>query len=313
MLLAGLILAAGVASGTAQSAAPDEAGVTLGISPAINEIGINRGEAIHRELIIENKAGTPAAIRLHSENFEASDPYGAISFNSDDTRQYAASTWIKLAASNLVLAPRQRTTLSYELACPPDAEPGGHYATIFLEPAMAASGSTNSTIGITQRVGALLFITVGGHTVEQGQVLGASTKGACNTWQCSFKTDRWREWGPVPFIFQFANTGTVHVSVAGAITVKDIFGRNAGSVDILPKTVLPGSSRSFAVTWPREILLGPYTATLKLTYGAQHRTDTTTLSFWVIPWRGLAIAMAVGLAAGLRIFVRRSRKQPKIH
>jgi hypothetical protein len=294
------------------TAAAEDTPVTLGISPAISDIQINRGQTLHREITLDNKAAEPVAVRVYAENFEASDPYGAVSFNTDSTKQYSASSWLKLGNQNLVLNPRERQTLTFSISTPADAEPGGHYAAIFFEPVAAASSTNTSSIGISQRVGALLFITVGGNNTEQGSVLGAQTSGTCSGLQCSFKTDTLREWGPVPFTFSFQNTGNVHVKVSGKITITDIFGRKIGEVPIDEKTVLPGSSRAFEATWLREVLLGKYTAKLTLTYGSQRRTETAAISFWVIPWRAiLGGALAIGATVLVIYLIRRRKNHPR--
>jgi hypothetical protein len=152
---------------------------------------------------------------------------------------------------------------------------------------------------------------VSGAVNEEGRVLGASTDGKCHTVSCSFQTAHWREWGPVPFGYQFENTGNTHVQAAGEITVTDSFGRLAGSVKVEPKTVLPGSSRTFEAIWPREVLFGHYTAKLEVTYGEQRRTQTAQVSFWVIPWRALVVFGGLILSLGLAIWVIHRRHQQK--
>ncbi len=280
----------------APAAHADDTPITLGISPAISEITLGRGQTIQRQITVDNHEATPVAARVYAENFEAAGPYGAVSFNTDDTRQYSASSWLKLGSSNLVLNPHERHVLSFQIDSPPDAEPGGHYAAIFFEPVAAQAGHDSSNIGISQRVGALLFITVGGNNTEQGSVLGAQTSTHCSGLKCSFKTDALREWGPVPFAFNFENTGNVHVKVKGNIVITGIFGRKIGEVPVGEKTVLPGSSRSFEATWLREVLFGKYNATLTLTYGTQSRSETASTTFWVVPWRALLVA---GLTIGV--------------
>jgi len=281
--------------------------VTLGISPAISDIQIGRGQTLRREITIDNKAATPVAVRVYAENFEAVGPYGAVSFNTDNTKQYSASSWLKLGNQNLVLNPHERQTLTFSISTPADAEPGGHYAAIFFEPVAAISSTNSSSIGISQRVGALLFITVGGNNTEQGSVLGAQTSSKCTGLQCSFKTDTWREWGPVPFSFSFENTGNVHMKVSGKITITDMFGRIMAEVPVDEKTVLPGSSRAFEATWLREVLFGRYNAKLALVYGTQRRSETAAISFWVIPWRAIIAGIVLVSLTGLTIYIVRRR------
>ncbi len=286
--------------------------VVLGVSPAIVDITINPGQSISRTMIVENRSEQPVALKEQTLNFEANGPDGAISFHNDTSRQYASSSWIKVQNPNLVLAPHQRQVLSFTINCPQDAEPGGHYATILLEPLAASTKSNSSTIGIAQRVGTLLFIKVDGNVVEQGNVLGVSTDTQCHGPKCSFTTASWREWGPVPFTFQFENTGNTHVKVDSQITITDMFGRIAGTVQPESKTVLPASARTFGAIWPRELLLGRYTAKLTVTYGAFRRTESAQVSFWVIPWRALTVLMALVITTGLAGWSIRHRRQKRL-
>ena len=159
----------------------------------------------------------------------------------------------------------------------------------------------------------MLFITVRGDNIEQGQVLGASTAGTCSGLACSFKTAAFREWGPVPFSFNFENTGNVHVRVTGKIEVTDMFGRKVGGIPTPEETVLPSSTRNFSATWLRDVLFGRYVAKLTVTYGAARRSQTATVVFWAIPWRAMLVAtLFIGLTVlGIMLATRKRRRLAK--
>jgi hypothetical protein len=274
----------------------------LGLSPAILDITMSRGESLQRQITVANVEKVALAVRVYAENFEASDPFGGIKFNTDSTKQYSSSSWLTINNPSLILAPGEQTKLNFTVTAPADAEPGGHYSVLFFEPLSPTSDGTRSQIGISQRVGALLFITVRGDNIEQGQVLGASTSTTCSGLGCSFKTAPFHEWGPVPFTFNFQNTGNIHVRVTGRIQITDMFGHLVGNIPVPEETVLPGSTRNFSATWLRDVLFGRYQAKLSITYGSVQRSETATIVFWAIPWRAILSvvgAIALGIATAL--------------
>lgn len=289
------------------SAASESSNLT--ISPSIESIQIEKGESQEREITVVNNSSEPAAIKVYAENFEAADIYGGISFNTDTQPEYSSSAWIKFPTSSLLLESRQTTKLKYIINCPEIAESGGHYSAVFFEPVSAASITDSSSLGVTQRMGALLYITVGGDKRVEGQVLGASTDSKCVGLKCSFKTDSFREWGPVPFEFQYQNTGNVHVKVAGKIDIYNLYGKKLAEVPVESKTVLPDSARLFKATWLREPLFGPYRAVLTLSYGVEGRTASAETTFWAVPWRFMLVVVL--LLALLILFVFRKSIQKR--
>jgi hypothetical protein len=195
----------------------------------------------------------------------------------------------------------------YTTSIPKEAEPGGHYATIFFEYVNTSEISDNTTVDISERVGALVFITVSGQIFEKGQVLGAKSSNKCSGVQCSFKTARFREWGPVPFEFRFENTGNIHVKAKGKIEIYNLFGRKVGEIPVAEKTVLPKSTRFFDSKWLREPLFGYYTANLTINYGTLDVTEKAKTSFIVIPWK-IVLGFVV-LALFVVLFTRFKKKK----
>lgn len=56
--------------------------------------------------------------------------------------------------------------------------------------------------------------------------------------------------------------------------------------------VLPKSIRKFETMWENQndkFHFGPYTATLELSYGNGQETTPQTTSFWILPWKLIAL------------------------
>jgi hypothetical protein len=288
--------------------------ISIGVSPAISDIKISSGKKVTKTILVTNNGTDALAIRSYAENFEAANPFGGIKFSTDTTTQYSSMTWLDIKDKNMIIDPGQKKELTIVIDCPKDAEPGGHYSVVFLEPVGAVSSGDNSNVGISQRVGALLFITVEGNNKESGQVLGASTSDKCIGVQCSFKSDPFLEWGPVPFTFTFENTGNIHVKASGTIEIFNNFGKKVDEIPVDEKTVLPGSKRTFEAKWLREVLLGKYTAKLTVRYGSGNSVQRATTSFFVLPWKSIlsALILILVIIFGI-IFVKNKSTKKLLH
>jgi hypothetical protein len=120
--------------------------------------------------------------------------------------------------------------------------------------------------------------------------------------------------GPLTFVERVKNEGNVHEQPTGQAVITDMFGRKVASVNVNlpPRNILPASTRKFEQPLDKSVigdkrLFGRYTAKLTMTYGKDKRTITSTLNFWVIPYRIVAIIIAlliVGFFA-IRYAIRR--------
>lgn len=287
----------------------DEPAVNLTISPSLQYISVAKGESQKKDITVLNKGDKPLALRVYAENFEAADMFGGLKFNSETQPEYSSKTWLNFDKTNLLLLPEQSEKVNIDIQVPKVAESGGHYSVIFFEPILAQETTESSSLGVSQRIGALMFITVGGNIREEGLVLGASSSDKCSGVQCSFKTAPFREWGPVPFTFQYENIGNTHVWVSGNIAIFNLFGQKVGEIPIEEKTVLPKSKREFSAKWLREPLLGRYTAKLTLTYGTQSAIVRAETSFWAFPWRLVLTTIVVLGIIGLFVFLFRDKRK----
>jgi hypothetical protein len=286
----------------------DESDLTLALSPIIMEVKVDPSSSKPQKITVINKSKKAQGIRIYAQNFFASDEFGGMTFNNSSSSSYTAKDWLNFQKTNLVLAPQGQENLIFTIQPPKEAEPGGHYAVIFFEPIKSSEFGQNSSLGITGRVGALLFITVNGQILEKGRVLGAQSSDKCSGVSCSFKTKKFREWGPVPFEFRFENTGNIHVKVKGKIEIYNLFRQKIAEIPVDEKTVLPKKTRYFDAKWLREPLLGYYKAKLTINYGSLSVADHAQTSFWAIPWRILLVFVGICLISAVFIKMRKSRR-----
>jgi hypothetical protein len=96
-----------------------------------------------------------------------------------------------------------------------------------------------------------------------------------------------------------------------------MFGRKVANLNINlpPRNILPASTRKFEQPLDKSVigkrrLFGRYSASLTVTYGKNKQSTTSSLVFWVIPYRLVAIVI-LALIAGffaLRYGIRRYNK-----
>jgi hypothetical protein len=129
----------------------------------------------------------------------------------------------------------------------------------------------------------------------------------------TFSTPASLEYGPVPFTVQVQNTGTHLFLPQGTIPITNMFGQKVGKVQLKQMTVLAGSSRSLSnpstgsnadeiVAWNDPVMVGPYTATLTLTFPDSDVKLVRTSYFWVMPYKPLGAVFLIIVALILIIF-----------
>jgi hypothetical protein len=209
---------------------------------------------------------------------------------------------------DLRLAPQELKTATVTIKVPTNAEPGGHFGVIrftAVPPDLEGTG-----VALSASIGTLVLLRVSGEVKDKlSMVEFASLKDG--------KKAGFFEHGPIDFMVRVKNEGTVHEKVQGSIEVTNMFGKKIGTVPVNSRggNVLPDSIRRFPSTDDKsdklelsnKALFGMYTAKLNLTYLGGKEKLSTSLSFWVIPWKMILLVL-VGLVAlfyVLRLSIRR--------
>lgn len=273
----------------------------LQISPAIVELNADPGGSYKIDLQVTNVTASDLAFDTDVNDFAARDESGTPSVNLENDTPNAASisAWVTVLQT-LNIAARQTKKVTATIDVPLDAEPGGHYGVIRFSgraPELESSG-----VGLAASAGTLVLVRVAGAVDEDLDLVTFQTAQ-------DGKSGSFFEYGPLDFILRFENRGNVHVKPTGQIEVRDMFGNHFDTLTVNQDkgNVLPLSIRKFQTTLDKQWLFGRYTADVSVGYGTTGQAIVRTISFWVIPWKIIAIALLVIVTAFfvLRTLIRR--------
>lgn len=298
-------VAAPVALAAAQPNTPN-AGQALEIAPPVVSLTVNPGQTVTVPIYLRDIAKTNLVVTGQTNDFVAAGEDGTpkILLDSTDSDPYSMKGWVESLPS-LNLVPQEIKAMTVTLKVPKDASPGGHYGVIRFTATPPNLDTTG--VSLSASLGALMLLTVSGKINENLSL------GEFSTSQ-NGHTGSFFETAPITFAELFKNDGNVHEQPAGQIIVKDMLGRTLAGININmpPHNILPASSRKFEEALDQhaignKMLFGRYTATLSVTYGADKQVLTSSLAFWVIPYRliGIAAILIVGGFFILRFLIKR--------
>ena len=272
------------------------AGQALEIAPPVISITGNPGQSSKALIYLRNISGSNLVVSNQVNDFVAGGQDGTPKLILKDTSNnpYTLKPWISPLA-NLTLVPKEIKTLNVTINIPANASPGGHYGVIRFTGTPA--GLSGTGVSLSASLGALLLVTVNGK-ISQGLAVQQFTVGKGGNSGKIFESL------PLQFVEVLKNTGNVHVQPVGQVTLTNMFGKKVGAVNVNlpPGNILPASSRKFSQPLDKTVLgnkklFGHYTADLKVTYGTEKKVLTSSLSFWVIPFK-LIIFVALLLVVG---------------
>lgn len=289
---------------------PAKLGQALEIAPPVINVSANPGQTIKTTIYLRDVAKGSLIVTGQTNDFVAGDENGTpkLLLKSDETSPYSLKNWVGTLPS-LRLVPREIKTMAVSITVPKNASPGGHYGVIRFTATPADLKSTG--VSLSASLGALVLLRVNGKVNESLSV---------KDFYASHGSSRGSilESAPLTFTERLQNDGNVHVAPTGQVTVKNMFGKTVGGVNVNapPRNILPGSIRKFEQAFDQSVignkkLFGKYTANLKLTYGDSKKTLTDSITFWVIPYKLIA-ALAILLVAGffvLRELMRRYNRR----
>ena len=264
-------------------------GQGLEISPPVLELSANPGQTTTATIRVRNVSSGPLVITSRADDFGASGEDGKPKLLLDETSatRYSLKFWVAAIAPTTI-APQELKSVSFKINIPANAEPGGHFGVLRFTGAPPNLSGTG--VSLSASVGTLVLLRVSGAITDSLKV--QSFTAAQNG-----KVHSFFEHGPVDFSMVFKNDGSVHEKPEGVINVTDMFGHKVGSVAINPNggNVLPGPiPRRFDGSLGNKSLFGRYTATFTGAYLDDNHRLVSKITFWVIPWKLLLLAL-VGL------------------
>lgn len=269
-------------------------GEGLTISPPITELTLDSGKSVMKTIRLTNPTGKIVEVYPKVMNFKAKGEGGEPAFfeKSEEESKFSLASWIAFSANKIALAPEQVVEFSYDITVPEKAETGGHYGVVFFasEPPKAEEDSSKVSIG--SMIGSLILVKVPGQITEKGFLE-------------SFQSEKTTYANPkVNLITRISNLGNVHFKPRGTIVIKNQSGKVVDTLNFNEQSgnVLPDSTRKFENLWEKKgLLIGKYSAELKLTYGENEKTLEGKTAFWILP--PLVTFPALGIVLGIVSFV----------
>lgn len=252
------------------------------IYPAIFEFATAEKSAVGDSMQIYNESDKPITLNAEVENFLPKGETGEQAYTSDS---YGLATWISLSAHQINLAAKEKKSVSFKINLPANAAPGSYSAGILWHEAPPS----DQAIGLINRVGALVLLTVNGETDLRAELAEFSVPRALF------------EKTPVNFTVRIANKGNILFKPGGEISIKNIFGRTVDAIEInsFGNALLPESIRRFEIKWDSDgLAFGPYAAELKINYGGNKKL-AAEVRFWVLPWKQIIIVILGIIILGL--------------
>ncbi|MEA3272150.1 MAG: hypothetical protein U9P90_00605 [Patescibacteria group bacterium] len=271
-------------------------GLAITMSPVTFELTADPGDVVSNVIKVSNPSENSIGVRMDAEDFVAVGETGKVAVLEEENETYSLKKWITTYPEYFVLGPGEAKVINFSINVPHNAEPGGHYASVLS--VVTADTGPGSGSAITQKVGALVLLSVSGEVREELIIK-------------EFSAPKFMERGPVPLVIRFENIGSVHVRPIGFVSISNSGGEKIDDIAFPQKNILPGAKRKLEVTWDKKFLFGKYTADLVGSYGnsLNNKPIFASIEFWVIPWK----IMSVIILSGLLIIVFLCRFRNRIY
>ena len=257
------------------------------VGPGKYQVEMKPGESKVVNIIVTNRLGKDKTFQIQIEDFKGTRDISRPVILLDGERgPYSLKDYLKIASTTFSMGNAERVTVPVTIQIPTDAQPGGLYGSMVIstvttgEEQVPEGDSSAGVSPVITRIGSLLFIRVAGDVKEDLKLKDFSLKDHATVLGSA----------PVDFQFLYENNGTVHENPSGYIHVKNIFGAEVANLEVEPWFILPDSLRIRELSWNAPFLFGRYVATAEIKKGYGDLVDTSSIVFWVIPWKIIVIA-----------------------
>lgn len=296
-LLAALLLALTLLPGVTSAASKG-----IGISPAIQEVRLEEGQAsVSFTVQLINSSDQAMDLQLSTLDFGALDEAGGIAFlgkSGQESGDYGLKQWMKLNKESLALEPGASSEVEVTITNDESLRPGGHYGAVIVS-AKNANDNDDSVAVLPAASSLVLLKKMGG---EQLDLQLAATK--ANNSLVSL---------PKNTMLKFTNTGNTHVVPRGTVELIDPLGKVLSS-SVINETsayVLPGSSRQInaeiklsSQPW----LPGRYKLAVNWRYDGQETFNQTIEYKWYIGKLTFILVIITSLLIILIMYIRYRRR-----
>ncbi len=211
---------------------------SLTISPLRTEVNLATGQSYNGSIKLKNDGDQALDVEIYSADFSVTNEAYDQEFSQPDN-PLAVNNWFDFEQTKYRLAPHSSQVVRYKISAPSNAEPGGHYATIFAQ----TKGQVQKPSDVVEikRVASLVYITIAGEISKGGNIESLNSK-------------FWHSTSPINSQLRLKNSGNVHYRVDGYERLKNILNQEVTSSRIngllLPNTVRAINTTIDAPKWP---------------------------------------------------------------
>lgn len=263
---------------------------SLTISPLRTEVNLVGGQSYDGSIKLKNDGEQALNVELYSADFSVTNEAYDQEFSQSDN-PLAVNNWFDFEQNNYNLAPHSSQIVRYKISAPSNAEPGGHYATIFAQ----TKGQVQKPSDVVEikRVASLVYIAIAGEISKSGNIESLNSK-------------FWHSNSPIYSQLRIKNSGNVHYRVDGYERLKNVLNQEVTSSRIngllLPHTVRAINTTIDAPKWP-----GLYRLEAQVSFPGG-KINTTSKWILYLPPGYIALLGIVSIGAGMmlvRFFIKR--------
>lgn len=247
-------------------------GTTFGVSPAVIENVFDKGEEGESVITVFNPTFEYIPIKVQFSSFNLKMEYYD-ELEVADFKKLDSSSWLSSDLYSFFLEPNSSKEVHIKTTVPNDAEPGGHYATVYFQPLIDSTVLNPSVSFVSSKVGVLIFNTVKGDIHKKTSLKDFSVKRYVHIG------------GDISFNYGVKNDGNVHALLSPIISVKSNITGETYKQTVKPNIIMPFTTNRDEIILDKNLGHGYYTAVG--TFGE----DSLSVDFLVITWLDISIVM----------------------
>ena len=303
-VLTACALAAGTfVSVTAQGGGDAPITQFLEVSPAREEVSVDKGRSVTREVTITNRHVANIRLKATFQNMISPGEDGETQ-GTDDPTPWDLKRFASVPSEEFTLAPREARKVTVRINMPADVAPGGYYGLIRFTP---SNRTDLPPVAIQGSISTIFLVRVPGPATERGQISDFYATSAGG-----------RKLGPffigndVTFVTKVKNEGNVHFSTQPKLEVNSAFAGKAFAPEpIQSRNVFPTGTRKFEYRW-EQAKTGWHTAKVSTSLPGSGNVERSLRVVVVTPVVAvvvLAVLVLLVLLAIIRFGRRRRRRR----
>ncbi len=280
----------------------------LTVNPVFQEVTLEGTKAEPFSVAVTNGTDVLVTLRVSVLDFGSLDESGGVAFlgaQNDFEKKYALAAWMQPEKDTLTLRPGETQSVRVTVENRDSLSPGGHYAAlVFKAGDDTGSAAGENSIAVNQYFSTLVFVKkIGGEIYRMD--LKDFDYAPKNLFRFPRKTT-----------LRFQNSGNVHLTPRGTVTVADPLGRTVakGIVNEESALILPESLRLYPVTLKglaANLIPGRYTLMITSRYDGREGFDTESTRFFFVPPLAIVLVLGIAVIAGWCVWRWRKKSQKK--